>query len=90
MIRTGEMNTITLGDNKEYLIQDVTNIQWEGNEIQKYYNAEGFCVTTQDGVEHYVERDELSAHDERLLDRWVRRSPVYTIRLNCGFSDRLT
>lgn len=80
MIKTRDMATITLGDNKEYLIQDVTNIQWEGNELQKYYNAEGFYVTTQDGVEHYVERDELSAHDERLLDRWVHRSPVSTIR----------
>lgn len=28
---------------------------------------------TRDGVDHYVERDELSAHDEKLLDRWVRR-----------------
>ena len=90
MLKTKDIATITLGDNKEYLIQDVTNIQWEGNELQKYYNAEGFYVTTLDGVEHYVERDELSAHDERLLDRWVRRSPVSTIRLNCGFADRLT
>lgn len=89
MLKTKDLATITLGDNKEYLIQDVTNIQWEGNELQKYYDAEGFYVTTQDGVEHYVERDELSAHDERLLDRWVRRSPVSTIRLNCGFTDRL-
>lgn len=51
------MPTITLGDNKEYLIQDITNIHWEGEELQKYYDAEGFYVTTQDGVDHYVERD---------------------------------
>lgn len=70
------MPTITLGDNKEYLIQDITNIHWEGKELQKYYDAEGFYVTTQDGVDHYVERDELSAHDEKLLERWVRRTPI--------------
>ena len=76
MIKTKYTPTITLGDNKEYLIQDITNIQWEGKEIQKYYDAEGFYVTTQDGINHYVERDELSAHDEKLLDRWVRRAPI--------------
>ena len=81
MLKTTDIATITLGDNKEYFIQDITNIQWKGNELQEYYNAEGFYVTTQDGVKHYVERDELSAHAERLLDRWVRRSPVSTIRL---------
>ena len=65
---------VTLGDNKEYLIQDVINIYWEGgDEAQNYYDAEGFYVLTQDGVNHYVERDELSAHDEKLLDRWVSR-----------------
>lgn len=28
---------------------------------------------TQDGIDHYVERDELSVHDEKLLNRWVRQ-----------------
>ncbi len=69
---------ITLGDNKEYFIKDVINIDWESDEVQDYYHAEGFYATTKDGVVHYVERDELSVHDEKLLDRWVesvRRLP---------------
>jgi len=68
-----QYETITLGNDKEYCIGDVTDICWQGkDEGQNYYNSEGFYVTTQDGVDHYVERDELSAHDEKLLDRWVR------------------
>ena len=65
---------ITLGDNKkysEYSIKDVSSVNWKGDEVQDYYNAEGFHVTTKDGVDHYVERDELSVHDEKLLERWV-------------------
>lgn len=74
--QTKYVSIVTLGDNKEYFIQDVINIHWEGDdEAQNYYDAEGFYVLTQDGVNHYVERDELSAHDEKLLDRWVRRVP---------------
>lgn len=72
-------STITLGDQKkyfEYSIQDVTNVNWEGDEVRDYYEAEDFYVTTKDGVEHYVERDELSVHDEKLLDRWVARVPT--------------
>ncbi|MBW4640884.1 MAG: hypothetical protein KME05_22200 [Gloeocapsa sp. UFS-A4-WI-NPMV-4B04] len=72
--QTEHVSIVTLGDNKEYLIQDVINIYWKGeDEVQKYYGAEGFYVLTQDGVNHYVERDELSVHDEKLLDRWVNR-----------------
>ena len=72
--QTEYVSIVTLGDNKEYLIQDVINIYWKGeDEVQKYYGAEGFYVLTQDGVNHYVERDELSVHDEKILDRWVSR-----------------
>lgn len=72
--QTEYVSIVTLGDNKEYLIQDVINIYWKGgDEAQNYYDAEGFYVLTQDGVNHYVERDELSVHDEKLLDRWVNR-----------------
>ncbi len=70
---------ITLGDNKkysEYSIHDISNVNWKGDDIQDYYNAKEFYVKTKDGVDHYVERDELSVHDEKLLDRWVGPTPI--------------
>lgn len=57
-----------------YDIRDVIDVYWEDakeGSIKGYYEADELVITTKDGAEHDVSKDDLDAETLKWINEWV-------------------
>lgn len=59
---------------KTYEIYDVMDITWDGaaDDVNSFFEADTFTVTTEDLEDHEVNRSDLDYQSELLLNEWVQ------------------